>query len=155
MDYFIIKIETKDNTVEDRQVLVTINNGTQITIESCYESWQQFGGTEKELWTTTGIADLFNDWLHGEGNEPDECDYHDELVSVAKDWLKENVSEWCKDVDCIYGRFANALDIIGKDRCTLQHADYNLYLDMQDALETWCADNDYDVEEFDIEDLVI
>lgn len=155
MDYFITKIDTKDNTVEDRQVLVTLNNGTQITIESCYESWQQWGGTTDELATTVGIADIFNDWLHREGDELDEIDYHDELVSIAKDWLKENISEWCKDIECFDNRMEYALNVIDKDRTTLQHANYELYRDMQDALETWCAENDYDVEDFDVEDLVI
>ena len=31
--------------VEDREVRVTLSNGTEIHIVPCYESWQQYGGT--------------------------------------------------------------------------------------------------------------
>ena len=31
--------------VEDREVVVTLSNNTQIHIVACYESWQQYGGT--------------------------------------------------------------------------------------------------------------
>ena len=30
--------------VEDREVKVTLSNGTQIYIVACHESWEQYGG---------------------------------------------------------------------------------------------------------------
>ena len=53
------------NDAENRQVEVTLSNGTVIKIEKCYESWQQYGGTVEELGMTVGIAERYNNWLHG------------------------------------------------------------------------------------------
>ena len=53
------------NDVENRQVEVTLSNGTVIKIEKCYESWQQYGGTVEELGLTVDIAERCNKWLHG------------------------------------------------------------------------------------------
>ena len=53
------------NDVENRQVEVTLSNGTVIKIEKCYESWQQYGGTIEELGMTVDIAERYNNWLHG------------------------------------------------------------------------------------------
>ena len=49
-----------------RKVKCTLTNGTRIYIESCYESWAQYGGTTDELWATVPIAEKYNRWLHGE-----------------------------------------------------------------------------------------
>ena len=53
------------NDVENRQVEVTLSNGTVIKIEKWYESWQQYGGTIEELGMTVDIAERYNNWLHG------------------------------------------------------------------------------------------
>lgn len=53
------------NDVENRQVEVTLSNGTVIKIEKCYESWQQYGGTIEELGMTVDITERYNNWLHG------------------------------------------------------------------------------------------
>ena len=53
------------NDVENRQVEVTLSNGTVIKIEKRYESWQQYGGTIEELGMTVDIAERYNNWLHG------------------------------------------------------------------------------------------
>lgn len=53
------------NDVENRQVEVTLSNGTVIKIEKCCESWQQYGGTIEELGLTVDIAERYNNWLHG------------------------------------------------------------------------------------------
>ncbi|MBO4544141.1 MAG: hypothetical protein J5725_13305 [Bacteroidales bacterium] len=53
------------NCISRRRVKVTLNNGAIVYIESCYESWQQYGGTREELMLTMPIAERFNDWLHG------------------------------------------------------------------------------------------
>lgn len=47
-----------------REVLVTLDNGTVVHIGSCYESWQQWGGTTDELYATVDVADIMNGWLH-------------------------------------------------------------------------------------------
>jgi hypothetical protein len=80
-DYKITDIEFNDNgNVDDREVVVTLDNGTEIHIVSCYESWRQWGGTTDELWTTTDVADCVNEWLHGMVDEPpaEVYDYIDE-----------------------------------------------------------------------------
>ena len=53
------------NQPNRRKVKVTLTNGTRIYIESCYESWQQYGGTTEELYLTMPIAEKYNEWLHG------------------------------------------------------------------------------------------
>lgn len=53
------------NQVQRRKIKVTLTNGTRIYIESCYESWQQYGGTTEELCLTMPIAERNNEWLHG------------------------------------------------------------------------------------------
>ena len=55
-----------------RKIKVRLNNGTRIYIERCHESWEQYGGTTKELFVTMPIAEKYNGWLH-EGMEDDEC----------------------------------------------------------------------------------
>lgn len=57
------------NQPNRRKVKVTLTNGTRIYIESCYESWQQYGGTTEELYLTMPIAEKYNGWLHGENLE--------------------------------------------------------------------------------------
>ncbi len=60
--------------LESRECICTLSNGTEIHIVACYESWQQYGGTQNELWLTVDIAEAINDWLHGFGPMPDECE---------------------------------------------------------------------------------
>ena len=62
----------KGRKVSDREVIVTLSNGTEIHITSCYESWEQWGGTTDELRTTVELAECVNDWLHGIGRIPEE-----------------------------------------------------------------------------------
>lgn len=63
---------------ENREVVVTLDNDTKVHIVSCFESWQQWGGTRDELWATTHIADAVNKWLHDENVPiPDDYDYID------------------------------------------------------------------------------
>lgn len=61
------------NSRNRRKVKVTLTNKTVIYIEACHESWEQYGGTEKELWLTVPIAEKFNSWLHC--NEEIDCEY--------------------------------------------------------------------------------
>ena len=64
--------------VEDREVKVTLSNGTEIHIVACYESWQQYGGTRDELYVTANIAEQYNGWLHGEDVDYEETDEEEE-----------------------------------------------------------------------------
>lgn len=62
----IKKIEfVGENRPKHRKIKVTLTNGTKITIEPCYDSWHQYGGTEAELRLTVPVADKYTPWLHG------------------------------------------------------------------------------------------
>ena len=63
------------NQPSRRKVKVVLSNGTRIYIESCYESWQQYGGTTEELWLTMPIAEKYNAWLHNEDRDEMPWDY--------------------------------------------------------------------------------
>ena len=64
----IKKVEFQyQNQPSRRRIKVTLTNGTRIFIESCYEGWQQYGGTTEELSLTMHLAEKYNDWLHGHG----------------------------------------------------------------------------------------
>jgi hypothetical protein len=78
-DLQVIKVEfVNTDSIKDRECICTLNNGTEVHISSCYESWQQWGGTRDELSTTAVIAECVNDWLHGIGEPPAEVyDYID------------------------------------------------------------------------------
>ena len=71
--YQILSVDLEDDgDIDDRKVIVTLENGTKITIESCYESFQQYGGTENELWSSIGVAYAFTPWLHGDDHYTNE-----------------------------------------------------------------------------------
>lgn len=71
MERKIVDIEFKDNgNIDDREVVVTLDNDTEIHIAACYESWEQWGGTTEELGCTVDVADCANEWLHGLEDEP-------------------------------------------------------------------------------------
>ena len=48
-------------------------------------------------------------------------------------------------------RYSHAMRIIGRDRCSLAYADYELYRDIRNAIYDWCADHDIDYDQYDIE----
>lgn len=58
-----------ENTPSRRQIKMKLSNGTVIRAESCHESWQQWGGTEEELYVTMPTVERHNEWLHG-GERP-------------------------------------------------------------------------------------
>ena len=89
-DYEIIGVEFHDNdNIENREVVVTLDNGTEVHIVRCYESWEQFGGTTDELSCTVDIADCVNDWLHGD----------DELPTEVYDYIYKEEDEECEPTD--------------------------------------------------------
>ena len=69
-DYKPVDIDFHGEKVEDREAIVTLDNGTEIHICACYESWEQYGGCKDELGATVDIADCINGWLHGLEDEP-------------------------------------------------------------------------------------
>lgn len=69
-DYKPMIIQFNGKKVKDREAVVTLDNGTEIHICACYESWEQYGGNKDELGATVDIADCINDWLHGIEDEP-------------------------------------------------------------------------------------
>ena len=58
-----------ENTPSRRQPKMKLSNGTVIRAEACHESWQQWGGTEEELYVTMPTVERHNEWLHG-GERP-------------------------------------------------------------------------------------
>lgn len=54
-----------ENRPSQRKIKVKLSTGATVTIESCYESWEQYGGTKEELFVTMPIAEQYNGWLHG------------------------------------------------------------------------------------------
>ena len=58
------------NQPKRRKIKVKLNTGSVVYIEPLYESWQQYGGYEDELYVTMPIAEKYNDWLHGFGDLP-------------------------------------------------------------------------------------
>ena len=53
------------NQPSRRQLKLTLSNGTVIRAEACHESWEQWGGTNEELYVTMPIVERHNAWLHG------------------------------------------------------------------------------------------
>ena len=99
MEYKITDIQIIDtDDIDNREVHVTLDNGTTITIVACYESWQQYGGTKDELCATVDVANHYNDWLHG-GEEPDEYDYsdteidEDDFVEITRNEVIDFITE--------------------------------------------------------------
>lgn len=64
-----IKVKKVLFDFDKRWITVQLNTGSKIHIVPCYESWQQYGGTEDELSYTMDIAEAFNDWLHGDNTK--------------------------------------------------------------------------------------
>jgi hypothetical protein len=53
----------------NRKLKIKLSSGSIITAEACHESWEQWGGTTKELYITMPIVEAHNKWLHG-GERP-------------------------------------------------------------------------------------
>lgn len=101
MEYRVTSIEKTENEGY-REVLVTLNNGTEIHIAACHESWEQWGGTTEELYTTVDVAELYNEWLHG-GDEPDESD----IEIMVRDLNEPNFDTELLDHDIYYVEINN------------------------------------------------
>lgn len=107
-DYEIIGVEFHDNdNIENREVVVTLDNGTEVHIVRCYESWEQFGGTTDELSCTVDIADCVNDWLHGD----------DELPTEVYDYIYKEEDEEDEDGETAVANLSIELYKDGKMFC--------------------------------------
>lgn len=58
-----------ENQPARRELKIKLSNGTIIKALSCYASWEQWGGTDEELYITMPTVERHNDWLHG-GERP-------------------------------------------------------------------------------------
>jgi intracellular sulfur oxidation DsrE/DsrF family protein len=75
MNYEVVDIEfVNEENVEEREVHVTLDNGSVVHICACQESFEQYNGTLDELKTTLDIAESSVEWLHG-GERPNEVPY--------------------------------------------------------------------------------
>lgn len=153
MKHYIKGIELIDNK-DGREVHVTLENNSVVKICECCESWEQYGCYLDEKQCTVGIADLYNEWLHG-GDEPDESDVMNEKTAIATEWIKENMSDVFGEIPNFGDRLSAALDEIEENRSVLSVADQKLYAKMYDTLSDWCDDNDYDIDLFSVDDIVL
>lgn len=48
-----------------REVVVHMDNGEEVHILPCHESWEQYGAPTDTLQKTVDIAEHYNEWLHG------------------------------------------------------------------------------------------
>ena len=71
-NYKITDIDIVNRKKGEREVVCTLDNGTEVHITDCYESWEQWGGNRDELACTVDVADCINEWLHGIGDFPAE-----------------------------------------------------------------------------------
>lgn len=103
-DYKISDIDLHyGESVDKREIHVTLDNGTIVKICACHESWEQYNATTDELYTTVDVAEYYNSWLHGdEEPEPFENE-HPELFECYEDdddfdeITREDVVDFIKD----------------------------------------------------------
>lgn len=152
MRYYIKEVKFN---YESREVEVKLSNGSCVKICECCESWEQYNATTDEKWVSVGIAEIVNEWLHG-GDESEEMssEINNEIIAVATEWLKDNENAVFGRIDDFEVRREVAMGVMDWMRCPLRQADNKLYNEMQDALSEWCDDNEFDVDEFDLEQIV-
>ena len=149
MKYYITRVEFKENV---REVWVFLSNGGCVNICACCESWEQYNATTDEKSVSVGIADIVNGWLHGESVEPWDA-INDEIVAVATEWIKENEDEVFGGIEDFECRRELAMSRMDRMRSPLRFVDSSLYNEMYDKLSEWCEDNDFDVDDFNVEDM--
>ena len=150
MKYYITRVEFKENV---REVWVFLSNGGCVKICACCESWEQYNATTDEKSVSVGIADIVNGWLHGESVEPWDA-INDEIVAVATEWIKENEDEVFGGIEDFECRRELAMSRMDRMRSPLRVVDSSLYNEMYDKLSEWCEDNNFDVDDFNVEDMV-
>ena len=68
---------------------------------------------------------------------------------------KEMVEYVINNVEDFEPRYQHALKIIGRNKCPLQRADYQLWSEINDEITNWCYENDieFDDNDYDIEEI--
>lgn len=114
MEYYISEIEfINEDNVEEREVHVTLNNGTIVHICACHEAWEQYNGTTPELATTVDVAECVNGWLHGDDEIPTEVyDYINDPEVVGEDDDEEIDEQVDIAITCDKGHVAEFLRLL-------------------------------------------
>lgn len=74
--YKVTNVEfVNEDNVDEREVHATLENGTEVHICACQESFEQYNATRDELLSTLYIAEKVNGWLHGEDLDTEEFSY--------------------------------------------------------------------------------
>ena len=68
------------------------------------------------------------------------------MKNKLKEYLRSTIDDFDERADL-------ALSVIGRNRCSLEHADPALAYEMSDLAEVWCEENQIEME-FDLEDLL-
>lgn len=150
MKYYITRVEFKEDV---REVWVFLSNGGCVKICECCESWEQYNATTEEKQVCVGIADIVNEWLHG-GEEEPTWDVENEIVAIATEWIKENEDDVFGDIEDFEVRRELAMSRMDKMRSPLRVVDSSLYDEMYDKLSEWCDENGFNVDEFDVENII-
>lgn len=67
-----------------------------------------------------------------------------------------NFYNYCvNNIDDFSDRFSLMLNVIDRDRCSMQYADSRLYDEMLDCAEDYCQDYNLEFDNFDVEDEVM
>ena len=102
---------------------------------------------------SVGIADIVNSWLHGDSTEPwDEI--NGEIIESVTKWIKENDREVFGGIEDFELRRELAMSRMDRMRSPLRVVDSSLYDEMYDKLSEWCEENNFDVDDFNVEDIV-
>lgn len=150
MKYYITRVEFKEDV---REVWVFLSNGGCVKICACCESWEQYNATTEEKQVCVGIADIVNEWLHG-GEEEPTWDVENEIVAIATEWIKENEDEVFGGIEDFECRRELAMSRMDRMRSPLRFVDSSLYNEMYDKLSEWCDENGFNVDEFDVENII-
>lgn len=70
--------------------------------------------------------------------------------------IYRDLANYCAQViDDFELRVKHALNCIDRNRCSLQHADYSLYSDMESAVSDYCTETGILPEDIDIELIIL
>lgn len=71
-----------------------------------------------------------------------------------KKLVKELAAACANNIENYELRVQLAIDVIGRMRCPLSMADFNLYYEMMDQIWWWGFDNEIDVDDIDAEEVL-
>ena len=77
-----------------------------------------------------------------------------DMSVINNEWFKAHSKEVFGDIDDFDLRSELAMAKMDRMRCPLSQADPGLYDEMQDALCDYCADQDLNPDDFDIEEII-